>query len=57
MNLIGYKAKKASVKKIDSKLKNKVLYKYKSLIKKERNSIFRSNAKDIKYARIKVIYR
>ena len=50
MNLIGQKAKKAVVNKIDSKKKNKILKKYLNLIEKEKNSIFHENKKDIKFA-------
>ena len=50
MNLIGQKAKKAVVNKIDSKKKNKILKKYLNLIEKEKNSIFYENKKDIKFA-------
>ena len=50
MNLIGQNAKKASLEKINTKVKNKILNKYASLLNKERNSIIRANAKDIKFA-------
>ena len=50
MNLIGQKAIKAVINKIDSKKKNKVLRKYLTLIEKEKNSIFYENKKDIKFA-------
>ena len=50
MNLIGQKAKKAVVNKINSKKKNEVLKKYLKLIEKEKNSIFYENQKDIKFA-------
>jgi glutamate-5-semialdehyde dehydrogenase len=50
MNLIGRKAKKASLKKINTKTKNKVLKKYALLLDKEQNSILKANAKDLKLA-------
>jgi glutamate-5-semialdehyde dehydrogenase len=50
MNLIGQKAKKASLEKINTTVKNKVLKRYASLLDKERNSIIKANVKDIKIA-------
>ena len=50
MNLIGKKAKKAIVRKIDSKSKNKVLQKYILLIEKNKDLIINANKKDIKFA-------
>ena len=50
MNLIGQNAKKASLEKINTKVKNKILKKYASLLDKERNSIIIENTKDIKFA-------
>ena len=50
MNLIGQNAKKASLEKIDTKTKNKVLKKYVLLINKEKNSILIENTKDVKFA-------
>jgi glutamate-5-semialdehyde dehydrogenase len=50
MNLIGKKAKKASLKKINTKSKNKVLKNYMSLLDKEKDRIFKANAKDIDFA-------
>jgi glutamate-5-semialdehyde dehydrogenase len=50
INLIGQKAKKASLEKINTKIKNKVLKKYYLLIDKERKSILKANEKDIKFA-------
>ena len=50
MNLIGQKARKASLKKINTKTKNKVLKKYALLLNKEQNSILKANAKDLKLA-------
>ena len=49
MNLIGQKAKKASLEKINTKIKNNVLKKYALLLDKERNTIITENAKDIKF--------
>ncbi|MDA9605020.1 glutamate-5-semialdehyde dehydrogenase [Candidatus Pelagibacter sp.] len=46
MRLIGQNAKKASLKKINTKIKNNVLKKYALLLNKEKNSIF----KDLKFA-------
>ena len=53
MNLIGQKAKKASLEKINTKLKNKILKRYASLIDKQRNYIIIANTKDIKFAKKK----
>ena len=50
MNLIGQNAKKAALKKIDTKTKNKILKKYVFLLNKEKNSIIKENVKDIKFA-------
>ena len=50
MNLIGKNARKASLKKIDTKVKNKILKRYSLLLDKERNSIIAANSKDIKFA-------
>ena len=50
MNLIGRNARKASVERINTKIKNKVLKKYLLLLDKEKNSILKANAKDVKFA-------
>jgi len=50
MNLKGQNAKKAALKKINTRVKNKILTKYASLLDKERDSIIRANTKDIKFA-------
>jgi glutamate-5-semialdehyde dehydrogenase len=50
MNLIGQNAKKAALERVSTKVKNKILNRYASLLDKERNSIIRENAKDIKFA-------
>jgi len=50
MNLIGQNAKKASLEKIDTKTKNKILKKYIFLINKNKNSIIIENTKDVKFA-------
>ena len=49
MILIGRNAKKASLKKVNTTVKNRILKRYVSLIDKEKNSIIKSNAKDIKF--------
>jgi glutamate-5-semialdehyde dehydrogenase len=53
MNSIGQNAKKASLIKINPKIKNKILKRYASLLNKERNSIIIANIKDIKFAQKK----
>ena len=53
MHSIGKKAIIASNKKIDSKLKNKVLFQYIKLIKKNKKIIIKQNNKDIKLAKQK----
>jgi len=50
MNLIGQNARKAAVEKINTKVKNKILTRYASLLDKESNSIIRANAKDIEFS-------
>ena len=50
MNLIGKNARRASLEKINTKIKNNVLKKYTSLLDREKNSILRANAKDVKFA-------
>ena len=50
MNLIGIKARKASEKKINTKVKNKVLSNYALLLDREKKSILRENKKDVKFA-------
>ena len=50
MNLIGQSAKKASLEKVNTKIKNKILKKYASLLDRDRNSIITENTKDIKFA-------
>ena len=50
MNLIGQKARQASLKKINTKTKNKVLKRYASLLDKEKNSILKANINDVKFA-------
>ena len=50
MNLIGKNARKASLEKINTKVKNKILKRYVSLLNKEKNSIIIANQKDIKFA-------
>ena len=55
MNSIGQNAKKASLEKINTKVKNKILKRYASLLDKEKNSIIKANIKDINFALKKVI--
>ena len=50
MNSIGKNARKASLKRVNTKLKDKVLKKYLSLLDKEKNAIFKANKKDLKFA-------
>ena len=50
MNLIGQKARQASLKKINTKTKNKVLKRYASLLDKEKNSILKANINDVKFS-------
>ena len=50
MNLIGQNAKKASLEKVNSTVKNKILKRYALLLDKERNSIIKQNIRDIKFA-------
>ncbi len=50
MNLIGQNAKKASLEKVSTTVKNKILKRYVLLLDKERNSIIKENIKDIKFA-------
>ena len=50
MNLIGKNARKASLEKINTKKKNKVLKRYASLLNKEQNLIIKANQKDIKFS-------
>ncbi len=45
MNLIGKNARRASFKKVNTKIKNNVLKKYSLLLDKEKNSIIRANTK------------
>jgi glutamate-5-semialdehyde dehydrogenase len=50
INVIGQNAKKASLKKINRKLKNRVLKRYLLLINKEKKSILGANKKDVSLA-------
>ena len=54
MNLIGQNARKASFKKINTKVKNKVLKRYASLLDKEENSILKANTKDVQFAQKRI---
>ena len=57
MNLIGMRARKASMYKINSKKKNKVLNDYAKLLDKEKALIINQNLKDVKFAKKKRIKR
>ena len=50
MNLIGTKARKASLKRINTKIKNKVLKKYALFLDEEKKSILKANIKDVELA-------
>ena len=50
MNLIGQNARRASLKKINTKIKNKVLKRYAVLLNKEKNLILKANIKDVRFA-------
>ena len=50
MNLIGLRAKKAFLERVNIKTKDRVLNEYASLLDKEKKSIFIANAKDILFA-------
>ena len=50
VNLMGQKARKATLKKINTKIKNKVLKRYALLLDKEKNSILKANIRDVKFA-------
>ena len=50
MRLIGQNARKASLNKVNSKTKNKILKRYAFLLDKEKKSIIRANQKDIQFA-------
>jgi glutamate-5-semialdehyde dehydrogenase len=53
MNLIGLNAKKASLEKVNTTVKNKILKRYALLLDKGRNSIIKENIKDIKFTQKK----
>jgi len=50
MNLIGQNSKKASLEKVNTSLKNKILKRYALLLDKEKDSIIKANTKDVKFA-------
>ena len=50
MSLIGQNARKASLDKINSKTKNKILKRYAFLLFQEKQSILKANQKDIQFA-------
>ena len=52
---LGQESYKASLEKVDTNKKNKVLLKFSYLLKKNINKILRQNKKDIKFAKIKNI--
>ena len=52
---LGKESKKATLKKIDTKTKNKVLLKFSYLLKKNSNKVLRQNKKEIKFAKLKNI--
>ena len=52
---LGHAACRASLYKVDTKIKNKVLLKFSYLLKKNASKILRQNNKDIKFAKIKNI--
>ena len=53
LNKIGKNAQKAFSKKLNAKLKNKVLIKFAKLIKKNKIKIIKENNKDINFAKKK----
>ena len=50
MSLIGQNARKASLDRVNSKTKNKILKRYAFLLDKEKKSILKANQKDIQFA-------
>ena len=52
---LGQNSYEASLEKVDTNTKNKVLLKFSDLIKKNLNKILKQNKKDIKYAKIRNI--
>ena len=50
MSLIGQNARKASLDKINSKTKNKILKRYAFLLGQEKKSILKANQKDVLFA-------
>ena len=55
MNLMGIKARRSLEKKIDSKIKNKVLNDYALLLHREKNLILIENKKDVKFSENKKV--
>ena len=53
MNSIGKNARKATLEKVSTSVKNKVLKRYALLLDEERNLIIKENIKDIKFAQKK----
>ena len=50
MTLIGKNARKVSLEKVNTKIKNNVLKEYSSLLNKEENSILKANTRDVEFA-------
>ncbi len=53
LNIIGERANKAFTSKVNTKTKNKVLFKFANLIKNKESEIINQNIKDIKFAKNK----
>jgi glutamate-5-semialdehyde dehydrogenase len=53
MNFIGQNARKATLEKVNTSVKNKVLKRYALLLDRERSSIIVANTKDVKFAQKK----
>ena len=53
LNIIGERANKAFTSKVNTKTKNKVLFKFATLIKNKQSEIINQNIKDIKFAKNK----
>ena len=51
---IGKNAHKAFASKINTKIKNKVLYRFAKLINKNKSKIIKQNKKDINFAKKKI---
>ncbi len=53
LNIIGERANKSFARKVNTKTKNKVLFKFATLIKNKQSEIINQNIKDIKFAKNK----